>query len=409
MRVVLVARLPKPVGGAEVFAQGLAARLSDLGVQVAVVTHRVLRARSLDGADGRIFRYRAKDHPGLLDRGVRIHPVLDYERTARGVTAHGVDPGRSAADQLRAVLEQEQPDLLHSHWHSLLPEVTEAAAAVGIPCVHTIHGMVSLTRATRPRLGPEQALRLMRHRVHAIAVSRDVLAHCQRHGLSRVALVHPGVDDRFFRPARGRARRDFLYVGRAERYKGAREVCEGFLDVAPRLDGRLWLAGRGMTRDGYAAHGCFLPPGRRAALGRLIEERRVRFLGELPADRLRARYQRSRALLLPSLTEGFPLAVLEALSCGTPVIASDVGSIADVVESGRNGILIPAGDSRSLARALLALPSLEGPRLPARCRASAQAFSLDRAAARHLEVYRTVLAAAGRPPDGVAGGAGTMR
>jgi glycosyltransferase involved in cell wall biosynthesis len=256
--------------------------------------------------------------------------------------------------------------------------------------------MVSLTRATRPELDTNQALRLLRRRVHAIAVSRDVLARCRRHGLRRVFLVHPGVDDGFFRPAPGLARRDFLYVGRAERYKGAREVCEGFLDVAPRLDGRLWLAGRGMTRDGYAAHGCFLPVGRRDALDRLIEARRVRFLGELPAHRLRARYQRARALLLPSLSEGFPLAILEALSCGTPVIASDVGSIGDVVESGRNGFLIPRGNSRALARALLALPSLEGPRLAARCRASAHAFSLDRAVARHLEVYRKGLAAAAR-------------
>jgi len=249
MKIVMVARPPKPLGGAEVFAEGLAARLSDRGVQVTVVTHRAIRARSLDGAGHRIFRYRAKDHSSLLDRGVRIHPVLHYERTARGVTVHGVDPGRSATDQLRVVLGQERPDLLHSHWHSLLPEVTEAAAVVGVPCVHTIHGMVSLTRATRQGLGTDQALRLIRQRVHAIAVSRDVLARCQRHGLSRVALVHPGVDDRFFRPAPGLVRRDFLYVGRAERYKGAREVCEGFLAVAPRLDGRLLLAGRG-TRAG---------------------------------------------------------------------------------------------------------------------------------------------------------------
>jgi glycosyltransferase involved in cell wall biosynthesis len=408
MKIVMVARLPKPVGGAEVFAEGLAARLSDRGVRVTVVTHRAIRARSLDGAGPRIFRYRAKDHTSLLDRGVRIHPVLYYERTARGVTVRGVDPGRSATDQLRVVLAQERPDLLHSHWHSLLPEVTEAAEAVGLPCIHTIHGMVSLTRATRRGLGTDQALRLIRRRVHAIAVSQDVLARCRRHGLSRVALVHPGVDDRFFRPAPGLARRDFLYVGRAERYKGAREACEGFLDAATRLEGRLWLAGRGMTRDGYATHGCFLPPGRRAALGRLIEERRVGFLGELPPHRLRARYQRSRALLLPSLTEGFPLAVLEALSCGTPVIASDVGSIADVVESGRNGILIPKGDARALTRALRALPSLEGSRLSARCRASARAFSLDRVAARHLEMYRRVMAAA-RPSDRVTDGAGRKR
>ena len=58
-------------------------------------------------------------------------------------------------------------------------------------------------------------------------------------------------------------------------------------------------------------------------------------------------------LIHPSLTEGFPKAVLEALAQGVPVIASDVGGTADVVVTGRTGILVPARDEGSLAEALV--------------------------------------------------------
>lgn len=61
---------------------------------------------------------------------------------------------------------------------------------------------------------------------------------------------------------------------------------------------------------------------------------------------------RARTLLLPSRSEGLPLTVLESLSSGTPVVAFDVGGLSDVVESGRNGYLVPPSNIAELISAL---------------------------------------------------------
>ena len=60
----------------------------------------------------------------------------------------------------------------------------------------------------------------------------------------------------------------------------------------------------------------------------------------------------ARAMIVPSLLyEGFPRTIVEAYACGTPVIASDIGGLRDVVEDGKTGLLIPPGDAGALARA----------------------------------------------------------
>jgi glycosyltransferase involved in cell wall biosynthesis len=56
--------------------------------------------------------------------------------------------------------------------------------------------------------------------------------------------------------------------------------------------------------------------------------------------------------VLPSVTEGLPLSVLEAMSAGNPVIATPVGGIPELVENGRHGLLIPVGDDRALTEAI---------------------------------------------------------
>jgi glycosyltransferase involved in cell wall biosynthesis len=74
-------------------------------------------------------------------------------------------------------------------------------------------------------------------------------------------------------------------------------------------------------------------------------------------DRIRTAYSAAEAFILPSMEDNLPNTILEALSCGTPVVAFSAGGIPDVVKDGENGRLAPVGDSGELAQAILFLLS----------------------------------------------------
>jgi glycosyltransferase involved in cell wall biosynthesis len=80
---------------------------------------------------------------------------------------------------------------------------------------------------------------------------------------------------------------------------------------------------------------------------------RVRFHGEVRD--VERRFAAASCFVLPSRTEGTPLTVLEAMSCGLPVVATSVGGVPDVVTDGVTGRLVAAGDEEALASAMYAL------------------------------------------------------
>ena len=76
----------------------------------------------------------------------------------------------------------------------------------------------------------------------------------------------------------------------------------------------------------------------------------VRFTGKLPRNEVQALMERAEFLILPSLWyEGFPMTIVEAFSCGTPVLASDIGSMKTIIEEGVNGLKFAVGDAHELA------------------------------------------------------------
>jgi glycosyltransferase involved in cell wall biosynthesis len=94
----------------------------------------------------------------------------------------------------------------------------------------------------------------------------------------------------------------------------------------------------------------------RAELVQLAEEfqvaQKVTFAGTVPYEQLAEKYQQADIFVLSSLAEGMPLAVLEAMASGLPIIASGVQGIEDLVEEGVNGYLFAPSDHRSLCRYL---------------------------------------------------------
>lgn len=133
-----------------------------------------------------------------------------------------------------------------------------------------------------------------------------------------------------------------LFVGRLRIRKGVEVVLEALRELRERHpEARLLIAGDGEHRAALE---------RRAAELELGPA--VRFLGRCDAGRVRGLLRGARALVVPSIYEGMPLVVLEAMEAGLPVVASRVSGIPEVVEDGRTGWLVPPEDPDRLAAAL---------------------------------------------------------
>jgi glycosyltransferase involved in cell wall biosynthesis len=146
-------------------------------------------------------------------------------------------------------------------------------------------------------------------------------------------------------PSREDTRRELSFDGPTFAFAGRLTVqksLETALEAIARVpDASLVIAGEGDRLEALRA--------RAAQLGL---NGRVRFLGPQPRERVLELFRAADAALLSSAWENFPHTVVEALAVGTPVIATDVGGVREAVEDGRNGLLVPPGDSGALAAAL---------------------------------------------------------
>jgi len=106
---------------------------------------------------------------------------------------------------------------------------------------------------------------------------------------------------------------------------------------------------------------------------------RVRFLGAQPRERVLELFRAADASMLSSSWENFPHTVVEALAVGTPVIATDVGGVAEVVRDGENGLLVPVGDGAALREAVRRYVSDDGLRERLRAAAVESVRGYDRA------------------------------
>lgn len=217
----------------------------------------------------------------------------------------------------------------------------------------------------------------------------------ERYGVEpwRVHVVPPGVDlERFESGSRSEARARLRLLAGAWIVLAARRLVPRMgLDTlleswaqAGIGDGQLLVAGDGPERARLEALA--------ESLGVTAS---VRFLGRVADEELPLYYRAADVSVVPSLElEGFGLAALESLACGTPVVASAVGGLPEAIGTLDPTLLVPAGDADALAARLVAARDGSQP-LPAAeaCRAHAEAFSWTKAADRNRDVY----ARAGQP------------
>ena len=175
------------------------------------------------------------------------------------------------------------------------------------------------------------------------------------------------------------ARRSALYVGRLVPHKGLRVLLQAWQIVVRHttVGAQLVLVGDGAEKSQL-----------QEMVGVYGLRDRVTFVGAVEATV--PYYQACDLFVLPSFYEGLSNALLEAMACGLPVVATRVSGNEDLVQDGESGLLIPAGDAQSLGGAILKL--LRDHSLSKRMGAQAhhtvqESYSLDRSVSAYVRLY----------------------
>jgi glycosyltransferase involved in cell wall biosynthesis len=210
------------------------------------------------------------------------------------------------------------------------------------------------TRVKVPLFRTWQSNGTIRLADHVVCLSAEdrgyLIAELGRNGDEITRVANGVAPEDFVLPA-GRRGRRLLFVGGWVEVKGARLLPVVFRKVREKLpDAQLTIAGSGMPAEVVIEE---FGAGDRAAVSALA--------GALDATALRALYQSHDVFFMPSLSEGSPLSLLEAMAAGCPVVAAQVGGVPDILRDGTDGLMFPANDADQAAARLVTL--LDAPEL----------------------------------------------
>jgi D-inositol-3-phosphate glycosyltransferase len=299
-------------------------------------------------------------------------------------------------------------DLIHSHYWLSGDAAMAAARAWQLPLVASLHTLAEVKNlALAEGEVPEPLARVAgeRRTIHAadrVLVPTQTDAHhlidLYSADPARIRIVAPGVDARRFRPRdRTEARRRLglgdgpvvLFVGRLQRLKGPDVAIEAFSQALSRAPGPMRDARLVLVGGPSGAESGSIRPWLEGMVASLDLADRVTFVPPRPHDELSWFYSAADVLLMPSRSESFGIAALEAQACGTPVVAAEVGGLSQAVRDGGGGFLIAERDSGAYAEAIVRIVS--SPQLARSLARSglshAASFSWERTVEGLLEAY----------------------
>ncbi|MCW2616503.1 MAG: glycogen synthase [Frankiales bacterium] len=354
----------------------------------------------------------------LRARGGQVD-VHSFGGTRDGATAHSPDPRLAGANAALQVLSTDLSiaaatagcDVVHSHtWYADLAGHL-ASLLHGVPHVVTTHSLEPHRPWKAEQLGGGYAISSWAERTAVLAadavvavsrgMARDVLASYPELDPAKVHVVYNGIDADAYAPVEATdvlerhgvdpSQPYAVFVGRITRQKGLAHLLRAAKDVPGQL---VLCAGAPDTPEIAAETDALVTELLRTRPGVvLISEM-------LPKADVAQLLSHATAFVCPSVYEPLGIVNLEAMACGTAVVASDVGGIPEVVVDGETGVLVhydeadPRGFEAGLASALTAV--LADPARAAemgragRARAVAE-FGWDAIAERTLELYASVL------------------
>jgi glycosyltransferase involved in cell wall biosynthesis len=332
----------------------------------------------------------------------KLQSIADLPPNFQTVPLTAADRSIRGYREFRAALKKLNCDLVH------IPNLFSVPRFLPCPYVMTVHDMQEhMSRARQPggfwgTWHLQMTRRVLRGATRIFAVSQFTKTEIQKLfeiPASRIEVVYNAIDERFLGGHASAADRELiaeryqvnypflLYAGRISPHKNVVRMIEAFSTLKAELektqtfpDLKLIIIGDDLSGN----------PDLRRTVIRSGVQNDVRFLGFVPIETLRIFYDAAKIFVFPSLYEGFGLPPLEAMAHGTPVVASNVSSLPEVV--GNAAVLVNPENvfeiMRALHRVLTNQPLRD--RMKDRGYEQVSRFSWDSSVRRVLEVYRQV-------------------
>ncbi|MFZ5923130.1 MAG: glycosyltransferase [Chloroflexota bacterium] len=357
----------KDTGGMNVYVRDVTRQLGRVGVHVDVFT------RSQDEHVPHVLH-----DLGYGNRVVHVPAGPEVPLAKRELAGYIPDFVQGILDF--AAEKNIQYDIIHSHYWMSGIAAESLKQAWGVPVVHMFHTLGEMkNRIAQSESEKEGAYRLdgerrvlkMADRIVAATLAEQAqLQWLYKADLSKVVIIPPGVDiSRFYPIPPDEAKqylglkadeRMVLFVGRIEPLKGVETLIRAMSrlrmnEFTGQHPVHLAIIGGDpdVSRDEMTGEMTRL----QSLCRELCMDRMVLFLGKRSQDTLSYYYSAADLLVMPSHYESFGMVALEAMACGTPVIASQVGGLAFLIQDGVTGFHVPDGEPDILADRLTTLLS----------------------------------------------------
>lgn len=386
---------------------------------------RLMRMQAAEGDDVHILTTRAPDNVPSEDAAYSIHRY-DFSRR-QGMRADAKKAlafiwNTEARRMTERMIRDLRPDIIHLHniYHHFSTSILEPIRRSGIPCVQTLHDLklacpnysMFTEGAVCERCKGGKYWNPILHHCLSSSTLPNMLAAFEM-TMTKIAQSYERTVRRFICPSEFFMRKMIEFGEPASAFRVIRNPAEISPSPAPRGGGYVLYTGRltvGKGVETLLRASVRVPtlPLRIAGTGpdedrlrhvaKILHANHVTFLGFVAPDALCDLRRSAEAVVVPSIQyENSPLAVLDAMGDGVPVIASEIGGIPELVRDGENGFLVPPGNVDAWTRALerFFILNAEGRE---RLGASGRAIARERHSWEgHLSDIRAIYAEAGKP------------